>query len=137
MVVYITGSSMERMMSKRSGVHPTYKTKYRVANWPEYDRALVRRRDLTIWFTPSATRTWTPLPTGQQGGQPRYSDPCVELALTLKLLLRLPRRSVEGLLASLLKPVGIDAPIPDHTTLSGQGAEPGEAPHGRWWVRPS
>jgi len=34
---------MERMMSKRSMVHPTYKTKYRVTNWPEYDRALVRR----------------------------------------------------------------------------------------------
>ena len=54
--MYITGSSMERMMSKRSKVHPTYKTKYRVTNWPEYDRALVRRGDLTIWFTPSAIR---------------------------------------------------------------------------------
>ena len=118
MVVYITGSSMERMMSKRSKVHPTYKTKYRVTNWPEYDRALVRRGDLTIWFTPSAIRTWTPLPTGQRGGQPRYSDPCIELALTLKLLFGLPWRSVEGFLASLLNLVGIDAPTPDHTTLS-------------------
>ena len=105
-------------MSKRSKVHPTYKTKYRVTNWPEYDRALVRRGDLTIWFTPSAIRTWTPLPTGQRGGQPRYSDPCIELALTLKLLFGLPWRRVEGFLASLLNLVGIDAPTPDHTTLS-------------------
>jgi len=105
-------------MSKRSKIHPKYKTKYGVANWSEYDRALVRRGDLTIWFTPAALRTWTPLPTGQRGGQPRYSDPCVELALTLKLLFRLPWRSVEGLLGSLLKLVGIDAPTPDHTTLS-------------------
>jgi len=105
-------------MSKRSKVHPKYKTKYGVANWPEYDRALVRRGDLTLWFTPAALRTWTPLPTGQRGGQPRYSDPCVELALTLKLLFRLPWRSVEGLLGSLLKLIGIDAPTPDHTTLS-------------------
>ena len=30
-----------------SRVHPTYKTKYRVSNWPEYDQALVRRGDLT------------------------------------------------------------------------------------------
>ena len=73
-------------MSKRSKVHPKYKTRYRVTNWPEYDRALVRRGDLTIWFTPAALRTWTPLPTGQRGGQPRYSDPCVELALTLRNL---------------------------------------------------
>ena len=27
------------MSSKRSRVHPTYKTKYRVANWPENDPA--------------------------------------------------------------------------------------------------
>ena len=80
--------------------------------------ALVRRGDLTLWFTLSAIRTWTPLPTGQRGGQPRYSDPCIELALTLKLLFGLPWRSVEGLLGSLLKLAGIDAPTPDHTTLS-------------------
>ena len=105
-------------MSKRSKVHPNYKTKYRVTNWPEYDRALVRRGDLTIWFTPAALRAWTPLPTGQRGGQPRYSDPCIELGLTLKLLLRLPWRSVEGLLRSLVMLAGIEAPTPDHTTLS-------------------
>src|SRR4051812_7980429 len=27
----------------KSKVHPAYKTKYRVANWPAYERALVRR----------------------------------------------------------------------------------------------
>ena len=84
-------------MSKRSKVHPTYKTKYRVTNWPEYDRALVRRGDLTIWFTPAALRAWTPLPTGERGGQRTYSEPCIELGLTLKLLLRLPWRRIEGL----------------------------------------
>ena len=105
-------------MSKRSKVHPTYKTKFRVTNWPEYDRALVRRGDLTIWFTPSAIRSWPPLPTGLRGGQRKYSDPCVELALTLKLLFGLAWRSVEGLLGSLFHFVGFEAPIPDHTTLS-------------------
>ena len=30
----------------QSKVHPTYKTKYRVANWPAYNRALVRRADV-------------------------------------------------------------------------------------------
>ena len=110
------------MMSKRSKVHPTYKTKYRVTNWSEYDRALVRRGDLTIWFTPAALRAWTPLPTGQRGGQPRYSDPCIELGLTLKLLLRLPWRSVEGLLRSLIMLAGIDSPTPDHTTLSSSSS---------------
>ena len=30
-----------------SRAHPKYKTKYRVENWPEYERALVRRADIT------------------------------------------------------------------------------------------
>ena len=58
---------MGRMMSKRSKAHPSYKTRYHVTNWPECDRALVRRGDLTLWFTPAALRTWTPLPTGESG----------------------------------------------------------------------
>ena len=33
----------------KSKVHPTYKTKYRVANWPAYNRALVRRGDVRRW----------------------------------------------------------------------------------------
>ena len=37
------------MSSKRSKVHPKYKTKYRVRNWPAYDRSVVARGDLTVW----------------------------------------------------------------------------------------
>ena len=33
----------------KSKVHPTYKTKYRVANWAAYNQALVRRGDVTVW----------------------------------------------------------------------------------------
>ena len=33
----------------QSKVHPTYKTKYRVANWAAYNRTLVRRGDVTVW----------------------------------------------------------------------------------------
>ena len=38
----------------KSRVHPTYKTKYRVANWAAYDRALIRRGDVTVWLSPAA-----------------------------------------------------------------------------------
>ena len=34
----------------KSKVHPTYKTKYRVANWPAYNRAVVRRGDVRRWW---------------------------------------------------------------------------------------
>ena len=56
------------MSKRRSKVHPNYKTRYRVRNWPDYDRALRRRGDLTIWLTPAAIAAWTPLGTGARGG---------------------------------------------------------------------
>ncbi len=33
-----------------SRVHPTFKARHRVTNWPEYDRALVLRGDVTVWL---------------------------------------------------------------------------------------
>ncbi len=41
----------------KSKVHPTYKTKYRVANCPAYNQALVRRGDVTLWLAPEAIAT--------------------------------------------------------------------------------
>ena len=47
-----------------SRVHPKYKTKYRVTNWAEYDRALVQRGDITVWISPSAMKAWAAKPSG-------------------------------------------------------------------------
>ena len=44
----------------KSKVHPTYKAKYRVANWPAYNQALVRRGDVTVWLSSEAIAAWTP-----------------------------------------------------------------------------
>ena len=74
----------------QSKVHPTYKTKYRVANWPAYNRALVRRGDVTVWLSSDVIAAWTPRRSGRRGGQRRYSDLAIETALTLRLLYHLP-----------------------------------------------
>ena len=42
------------MSSKRSRVHPKYKTKYKLTNWPEYDRSLVNRGDVTLPKRPAS-----------------------------------------------------------------------------------
>ena len=76
----------------QSKVHPTYKTKYRVANWPAYNRALVRRGDVTVWVSSEAIAAWTPRRSGRRGGQRRYSDLAIETAMTRRLLSHLPLR---------------------------------------------
>ncbi len=42
----------------KSRVHPKYKTKYRVSNWAEYDRALVQRGDITSLARNPALADW-------------------------------------------------------------------------------
>jgi len=105
----------------KSRVHPTYKTKYHARNWASYDRALVRRGDITIWLAPAAIAAWEPDGAGTRGAQRKYSDLALETALTLRLLFHLPLRQAEGFLTSLFVLMGLDLRSPDHTTLSRRG----------------
>ena len=101
-----------------SRVHPKYKTKYRVGNWREYERALVRRGDVTFWLSADATDAWKPSPSGRRGAQRKFSDHAIETALTLRLVFELPLRQAEGFLRSVLFLMHVDLDTPDHTTLS-------------------
>ena len=102
----------------KSRVHPKYKTKYRVGNWRAYERALVQRGDVTLWLSADARNSWRPSPSGQPGGQRRFSDLAITTALTLRLVFRLPLRQAEGFLRSVLSLMDVDLEAPDHTTLS-------------------
>ena len=102
----------------KSRVHPKYKTKYRVGNWRAYERALVQRGDVTLWLSADARNSWRPSPSGQPGGQRRFSDLAITTALTLRLVFRLPLRQAEGCLRSVLSLMDVDLEAPDHTTLS-------------------
>ncbi len=110
--------SMDHDPRMKSRVHPKYKTKYRVGNWAEYDRALVERGDITLWISTDATDAWKPSPSGRRGGQRKFSNHAIETALMLRLVFKLPLRQAEGFLRSVLALMGVDLEAPDHTTLS-------------------
>ena len=117
----VSGPSTGPHYGMKSKVHPKYKTRYRVANWPAYNHALVRRGDVTLWLAPEAIAAWTPRRSGMRGGQRRYSDLAIETALTLRLIYHLPLRQAEGFLTSLFALMELDLPAPDYTTLSRRG----------------
>ena len=102
----------------RSKVHPKYKTRYRVGNWPAYERALVRRGDVTLWLSADAIDAWTPAPSGRRGRQAKFSNHAIETALTLRFVFTLPLRQAEGFLRSILGLMCVDLAAPDHTALS-------------------
>src|SRR3954453_19291816 len=94
------------------------KQQHRVTNWAEYDAALRARGSLTIWFTPEAIAAWRAEPRLTRGGQPSYSDLAITTALTLRAVFRLALRQTEGLIGSVLHLLGLNLPVPDHSTLS-------------------
>ncbi len=98
--------------------HPKYKTAYRVKNWPEYEKSLRARGDITVWFSQDAIEAWTPQKNGKRGGQTVYSDIAIETSLSLRLVFHFPLRQTEGFLGSLFRLMSLDLPCPDHTTLS-------------------
>ena len=98
--------------------HKIPRARYKVANWPEYDRALQQRGSLTVWVTPEALAAWHPPKTGRRGRSRDYSDIAIETGHLLRLAFGRPWRQTEGLLRSLATLLGVEIGVPDHTTFS-------------------
>jgi hypothetical protein len=96
-----------------------YTFQYRIRNWPEYNRALVRRGQLTLWFSEDAIDAWRFAEPNSRPGRPRiYADAAIECALVLKSVFHLSLRATQGFLASLTQILNLDLPIPDYSTVS-------------------
>ena len=93
---------------------PTHKI-YRTTNWPAYNRALMSRGNIAIWFDP-ATQWYAPS-KGKQGRNQTYSDAAIQCCLMIKSLFRLSLRMVTGFVQSLIKLCGLNWIAPDYTTL--------------------
>jgi hypothetical protein len=98
--------------------HRIPKQRHRVMNWAEYDAALRQRGSLTVWLSEEAITAWRAEPRTTRGGQPHYSALAIRTALTLRAVFRLALRQTEGLIDSILKLLGLDLAVPDHSTLS-------------------
>ena len=99
--------------------HKIPRARYKVRNWPAYDRALQQRGSLTVWVTPEALAAWhPPRRTGQRGRPRDYSDVAIETGHLLRLAFGRPWRQTEGLLHSLTTLLGVSVGVPDHTTFS-------------------
>ena len=98
--------------------HRIGKMKFKVANWAEYDAGLRQRGSLTLWVTEDALVGWAARRRKTRGGPPLCSDRAIETTLMLGMAFGLRLRQSEGLLSSVLELMGLDLPVPDHTTRS-------------------
>jgi hypothetical protein len=89
------------------------KPRYRVTNWPEYNRALVERGSVTLWLSDEVIRGWR-----ARGGKGCvYSDLAIRCALSLRAVFQLTLRQAQGFLASLANRFLPGLPVPHYSTL--------------------
>ena len=96
------------------------KISYRVRNWKEYNRSLINRGNLTIWFSKDAIKSWyqKPQKNKKRGRSFIYSDTYIELALTIRTLFHLPLRATQGFLEGLVILLGLHLKISHYSRLS-------------------
>ena len=92
---------------------------YKVTNWKQYNKSLVERGNITIWFSEKALEQWEHPNDQPKVGRPFvYSDTAIECLLTIRELLQLPYRQTAGFGRSLAAMLGVDVKIPDYSSLA-------------------
>ncbi|MGC8945785.1 MAG: transposase [Anaerolineae bacterium] len=92
-----------RQRKQRRKKQKAQKAKYRVRNWPEYDRALVQRGSITLWIAEDALTGWFYQGPPHRGAPFVYSDVAIELVLTVREVYHLPNRAAEGFIRSIFQ----------------------------------
>ena len=103
--------------------HKFTKPKYKVTNWPDYNEALRRRGDITIWFTEEAIDQWHPIKTGSRGRPMGYANHAIETALLIRQVFHLRLRQTEGFMNSIARIMGAAITIPDFGSISKRSIE--------------
>ena len=99
--------------------HKFKKAKYRVTNWREYNDALRKRGDITVYVTDDAIAQWNPAKViGQRGRPQKYSAYAIECCLMIRQVFKLPLRQTEGFMRSVFHMLGLHLSIPDYTCMS-------------------
>jgi hypothetical protein len=101
----------------------TKKAVYRIRNWREYNRALVRRGSLTVWVDQESLDAWNYQGPSQWGAQYVYSDAAIQCLLTLRAVFHLPLRATQGMASSIFELMGLDLVVPHYSTLSRRAAD--------------
>ncbi len=93
--------------------------RYRIRNWPAYNRALINRGRLTVWFDEHTIAGWRHTEPAAGPGAPRtYAALAIECALVFKSVYHLSLRAVQGFLSSVVEIMRLPLPIPDYSTVS-------------------
>ncbi len=88
--------------------------RYHIRNWPAYNRALVRRGNITFRIDEDAVSAWCNRGGPEGRGRPRiYTDSAIGCALVVKAVFQLSLRATQGFLESVVWLMDIVLPVPN------------------------
>jgi hypothetical protein len=103
--------------NNRGGLLMAKKQGCKIRNWKDYNRTLVQRGSITLWFDEKSIKKWHK-PKHNRRGRPRvYADAAILCMLTLKMVFRLPLRATQGLVASIIELLGLPIAAANYTTV--------------------
>jgi hypothetical protein len=95
-----------------------YTFRYRVRNWSAYNRALINRGRLTLWFDEDAVSAWrNTSPSSGPGAPKTHPDTAIQSAVVLKAIFHISLRAAQGLLDSLMQLLSLGLPVSDYSTV--------------------
>ena len=95
------------------------KSKKKITNWSEYNKALCKRGAVTFWIDDSAIETWRcNTHHGKRGRGFQFSDTAIETALMIKGIFSLPLRALQGFIDSIFTLMEVPLRSPDYTSIS-------------------
>ena len=95
------------------------KQKYQVTNWPEYNRGLENRGNITFYIDEEVIEHWYSNAEPQQGAQEVYSDRCIEAIMMIKTVFKQPYRQARGFTKGLLQLMDLEAlRVPSYTQIN-------------------
>lgn len=96
------------------------KQKYKLTNWSDYNEALRRRGDITVWLSEEAISQWYAKDRVYDGtGTPiLYTDFAIIICHEIRQVYRLPLRQTQGFVNSLFRLLDLPLSGPDYTVLS-------------------
>lgn len=95
------------------------KQKFKITNWPAYNKALRQRGSLTVWLDESAIAAWTDNAQPEGRGRPlHYTDMAITTVLMMKRVFNLPLRALQGFVDSIFKLMELPLCCPDYSLVS-------------------
>ncbi len=98
---------------------PVANQKFKITNWPTYNKALINRVSITFWLDDEAIQAWYESAAPSSRGRPqRYSDLAITTVLMIKRLFRLALRAAQGFIDSVFALMDVPLRSPDYTSVS-------------------